>query len=853
MKRWIMLMTVTLAAVLLLGSSVGLAVNYAVLIEGDAPTWFDEFWNDTLLMFEILVDNGFDPDDIFVLYNLGTDYASANPRYQPGSAENGHLPATITDFAATIANVTMVFNGLASGDPVHGIPQMTANDFLFVWTFDHGGFDDPNSNWTHDPGEPTYLCLTDGDMYATTFATLVDAITYARRVFVMQQCHSGGFIPHLSNNNTVILTAAGLENAHPADDTPSTENEVVGGTTYHHGEFNYHMMNALHWLTPTRTAVTGQDTNGNKSPAMDEVFNWVQANETQVETPQYDDPGGIGDVVHIPAEDPGIATDVFMRDHVHWTDTLSAQRPPDAGSVPSNLHGEPMWISPDILVDSNLDGIADPNPEFGQANYIYANVYNFNVNTAAPIDVDFYWADPTVGLSWPADWNFIGTGTITTLAAGGHVTTPHTAGDNVTWWPPNPAVNSHYCLLAILDTSGDAPMTLSGSINDEVANDNNIAWRNVTVVDAYSGYSHTFQVHVANPFDEPADIELTLLGVPKGWWVQAEVACADVLGSPQVGEARRAITLPMKPRERRILSTTITIPDDVSPGTEMPITIVAKVKGRVIGGYTYIVRVRDFVPPICQVCVSLYDKLLDIDPDGRIIPELVTSWEISEDGHTVFLHLRKDVAFHDGSPLNGEAVAFNLTREFSLFLNHDRAPLIDSDLVQEVEVIDDYTLRITLSKPQPDMLLRMLTGIAGMIASPEAVEKLAGQYPYQPVGTGPFLFDELVSGDHVTLLRNKDYWGGAPSVKELIYREIPDEAPRWAALINGEIQAMVGANPEIYYMLKENREEYIVCGSETNYQVVLNAVRYFVCFPDGALRFGEVFYPETLVVGLPWL
>jgi hypothetical protein len=849
MKRWIISMINMLAAVATIGIHVGWAINFAVLIEGDAPTGYDEFWNDTLLMFEILIDNGFDPDNIFVLYNLGTDFASANPRYQPGSAENSHLPATITDFAATTTNVTMVFNGLANGDPGHGIPQMTTDDFLFVWTFDHGGFDDTNSNWTHDPGEPTYLGLTDGDMYATTFATLADAISYSRRVFTMQQCHSGGFIPHLSNNNTVILTAAGLELAHRADNSPSTENEVVGGTTYHHGEFNYHMMNALHWLTPTRTAVTGQDTNGNKSPAMDEVFNWVQANETQVETPQYDDPGSIGGVIHIAAEDPGEATDVFMRDHGHWTDTLGLLRPPDAGSVPSNLHGEWMWISPDILVDSDLDGTADPNPEFGQPNYIYANVYNFNVNTAAPIDVDFYWADPTVGLSWPANWNFIGTGTLATLAPGGHDTTPHTAGNNVTWSPPSPTVNSHYCLLAILDTPGDAPTVMTGSITDEVAGDNNIIWRNVTVVDAYSGYSETFEVFVANPLDELAYVEFSIVGVPKGWWVRSKLEDTDVLIAPLEDRTVRAVVVLMNPLERRILSTTVAIPDDVVPGSVTPITIVAKIKERVVGGYTYFVRIRDHVPPICQVCESLYDKLIDIDPDGQVVSELATSWEIPDDGLSIVFFLRKGATFHDGFPVDSEAVAFNLKEEFSLFLDHQRVPLLDYEFVKEVEIIDDYTLRISLSGPQSEKLFRILTGFTGMIASREAVMRSADAFPFSPVGSGPFAFEELILQDYVTLHKNKHYWAGKPDLTKLVYLEIPDEATRYTALIAGDIEAMVGANSEIYNELKSSGE-YVVCGSKTNYQAVLRNVKRFVCFPDGTLRFGNVFDREVLIVGL---
>lgn len=596
MKKITLLRIMVIGLVVIAGTHLAVATNYAVLIEGDSPIDYDEFWNDTFLMYEILIDNGFDPDNIFVLYYNGTDHASANPRYQPGSPENSHIVGPITDYAATIANVTLVFNGLANGDALNGIPQMTGNDFLFVWTFDHGSFDDTNTNWEQEDDEPSILCLMGSYIDSTTFASLVNSISYSRRVFVMQQCYSGGFIPNLSNNNTVIFTACDInENSKRADDIPATENEVVDDVTYHHGEFNYHMMNALHWLTPTRDAIIAQDTNGNRSPSMLEVFNWVQTHESVPETPQYNDPGGIGDFVHTACLEPGEEVDIFIRDHHYWIDPeLLLRRPPDDGSVPSNLHGEPMSISPYILVDSNLDGIPDANPEFGQENYIYANVCNINAPTAGPIDAAFYWADPTVGLSWPDDWNLIGTGTISSLLPGNCTTTPHYASDHVSWWPPDPTVNSHYCLLAILSAPGDPAIPISGSIVNEVANDNNIAWRNVTVLNAYAGFAYNFEVYVANPFEIPRELEFGIAGVPKYWRVKARVEGVKtpiIIGKGE--RQRRSIPIFLKARERKKATINIIIPDNAKPGTHAFITAVSKLEGKVIGEYTYEVRIGE--------------------------------------------------------------------------------------------------------------------------------------------------------------------------------------------------------------------------------------------------------------------
>lgn len=246
--------------------------KYAVLISGDlAETGFDEFWNDVVLMREVLIQNGFSDNYIFVLYGNGTDYFSTNrpnPRYRPSPA--------ITDYQADIANVTTVLNGLANGSS--GLPQLTNEDLLFIWTFDHGG---------SSGGGISTLGLMDGSMQDTVFAQLVDQIPHSYRVVCMQQCFSGGFIDNLRSDRTVIMTACAADEVAHRADSPA-ENEVDGGVTYHHGEFNYYLLAALSGQTITGMAVNA-DADGNGYVAMREVFDYIQAQESQPETPQYDD------------------------------------------------------------------------------------------------------------------------------------------------------------------------------------------------------------------------------------------------------------------------------------------------------------------------------------------------------------------------------------------------------------------------------------------------------------------------------------------------------------------------------------------------------------------------------------
>lgn len=247
-----------------------LVKKYAVLICGDLAENFagECFWNDTVWMYKALLNNGYKPENIFVLYGDGADFLSANPRYRH--------PSTVTDFPANVTWVNKVFDGLKNGDAANSIPKMDSNDTLFVWTFDHGGGDNN-----------AYLCLRGGTITDTAFAAKLNAIPYASRAIFMQQCRSGGFIDNLANSKTFLSTACRAdENAHPTD----TENETYGGKTYNHGEFNYYITSALDRLTVTGSLVNA-DTSGNGEISAREMHEWNRTHESRSETPVMNDGG----------------------------------------------------------------------------------------------------------------------------------------------------------------------------------------------------------------------------------------------------------------------------------------------------------------------------------------------------------------------------------------------------------------------------------------------------------------------------------------------------------------------------------------------------------------------------------
>lgn len=234
----------------------------------------------------MLQTKGYAPENIFVLFAGGQDYHPSGyaPRYTP---PGGIL---VTDYSASITNVTNVFNGLRYG--TGGFPQVTNDDFLFVWTFDHGGGSNGNST----------LYLIDGYITDDDFAALVNPIPANKKVYWMQQCHSGGFADELEGNNVVFHSAClPNESAYPADNLPYNENEVINGQVYHHGEFNFHVYSPTNGSSPAyitsygNEPYTAADLNSDNYITFGESYTWEAGHESSPwETPLLSDLGGIG-------------------------------------------------------------------------------------------------------------------------------------------------------------------------------------------------------------------------------------------------------------------------------------------------------------------------------------------------------------------------------------------------------------------------------------------------------------------------------------------------------------------------------------------------------------------------------
>ncbi|MFL6712610.1 MAG: ABC transporter substrate-binding protein [Sulfurifustis sp.] len=183
----------------------------------------------------------------------------------------------------------------------------------------------------------------------------------------------------------------------------------------------------------------------------------------------------------------------------------------------------------------------------------------------------------------------------------------------------------------------------------------------------------------------------------------------------------------------------------------------------------------------------LFDTLTRLDDNGTAQPRLALSWSNSPDFKTWTFKLRPGVKFHDGTPFNAQAVAFNYRR----MIDPDNRCRCAAYLtgIRRVEAKDELTVIFHLRNPAVSLpaLLSPPT-VTNVIHSPTAIEKAGKDYNRQPVGTGPFRLKSWRSGDRIVLERNPAYWNaGHPYLDQAIIRPLPDPSTRFASLLAGDV------------------------------------------------------------------
>jgi len=208
-----------------------------------------------------------------------------------------------------------------------------------------------------------------------------------------------------------------------------------------------------------------------------------------------------------------------------------------------------------------------------------------------------------------------------------------------------------------------------------------------------------------------------------------------------------------------------------------------------------------------QIFEPLVDEDLTIPSKDATVPPLkpglAASWDISKDGLDYTFHIRRGVKFHDGTPLNAQAVEYNIRRMWDKNSPQYSVKAAGQTnfvwkFVDNVATIDDYTLKVHLKQPFSEFLRMLAQGGNGSTAimSPTALKTYGADIGDHPVGTGPFKFKERIRGERIDLVRNDDYWGTVPSIDGVVFRPLPDPSARTAALRSGDVDIIAVPNPD---------------------------------------------------------
>ncbi len=220
------------------------------------------------------------------------------------------------------------------------------------------------------------------------------------------------------------------------------------------------------------------------------------------------------------------------------------------------------------------------------------------------------------------------------------------------------------------------------------------------------------------------------------------------------------------------------------------------------------------------VFASLCDKLFDIDAKLNLVGQLATGHEISPDGQTVTIKLRPGVKFHDGEPMDAEAVKFSLERHLT-FQGSFRRPELAA--VDKIVVADPATVKLQLKAPFSP-LIAQLADRAGMIVSPKAAKEAGDKFGLKPVCAGPYKFVERVQQDRIVVEKFADYWNAKDvHIDRIIYRPISDSTVRLANLKSGGLDLIERAFATDIKEIKADPKLKLATQIEIGYQgVTLN-------------------------------
>jgi peptide/nickel transport system substrate-binding protein len=195
--------------------------------------------------------------------------------------------------------------------------------------------------------------------------------------------------------------------------------------------------------------------------------------------------------------------------------------------------------------------------------------------------------------------------------------------------------------------------------------------------------------------------------------------------------------------------------------------------------------------PTYNVLLNIYETLVERGADMQLRPLLAESYRIIND-RTWQFKLRRNIKFTNGEAFNAAVVKWNVERMIDPATKSKNSGRVSA--IERVDIVDDFTVNIVTKMPYP-ILDAQLSRVVHMMPPQYVTEKGSAYVGANPIGTGPYKFVRWVKDDELVFEANEAYWRGAPRIKTVVFRPIPEPATRVTALLTGEVDLITQLPP----------------------------------------------------------
>jgi ABC-type transport system substrate-binding protein len=250
-----------------------------------------------------------------------------------------------------------------------------------------------------------------------------------------------------------------------------------------------------------------------------------------------------------------------------------------------------------------------------------------------------------------------------------------------------------------------------------------------------------------------------------------------------------------------------------------------------------------------QILDRLVEAVTAGERKSELIPGLAESWELSDDGLVYIFHLRKGVKFHNGAEFTADDVKYTFERMLLPKTEAKNQDFIDpikgsaevmkgtAKELSGLEIIDDYTIKVTLKEPFGPFLASLATPAVGILnrEATEAAGTDFGIIPEKTIGTGAYIFDKWVLHDELKVRRNDGYWRGAPELDGVSWKVVADADTMRMMFESGELDLFdtdYAFNQIAYFADNPKYKDNLVTGNRVN--------TFYFTFNQDIEPFGDV-------------